>query len=59
MGFILLKHSGVPGALVEIGFLSNEHERELLKTDKYQQKMSASIYKGILRFVTEDKDTGE
>lgn len=55
-GIYLLKHAGVPGALVEIGFLSNEHERELLKTEKYQQKMSASIYKGILRFVTEEKN---
>lgn len=50
----LLKHAEVPGALVEIGFLSNEHERELLKQDMYQGKMAASIYEGVLRYVTED-----
>ncbi|WP_371069851.1 N-acetylmuramoyl-L-alanine amidase CwlD [Sediminibacillus sp. JSM 1682029] len=50
----LLKHAEAPGALVEIGFLSNVHERELLKTDDYQGKMAASIYEGILRYATED-----
>ncbi len=33
-GIYLLKHAEVPGALVEIGFLSNEEERELLKDSK-------------------------
>jgi len=47
----LLKHAKVPGALVEIGFLSNEEERELLKQTKYQQQLAASIYKGMLRYV--------
>jgi len=52
----LLKHAGVPGSLVEIGFLSNEKERELLMEDSYQQQMAASIYEGILRYVTEDTE---
>ena len=55
-GVYLLKHAEIPGALVEIGFLSNEEERELLKQDEYQQKMAASIYEGILRFVTTDME---
>ncbi|API92459.1 N-acetylmuramoyl-L-alanine amidase CwlD [Virgibacillus pantothenticus] len=56
----LLKHAEVPGALVEIGFLSNAEERELLKDSDYQQKVAASIYKGILRYITEEiKDEGE
>lgn len=46
----LLKYAKVPGALVEIGFLSNEAERELLKQTKYQQRVAASIYKGVLRY---------
>lgn len=50
----LLKHADAPGALVEIGFLSNVQERELLKQTDYQKKMAASIYEGILRYVTED-----
>ncbi|WP_188456409.1 N-acetylmuramoyl-L-alanine amidase CwlD [Virgibacillus oceani] len=55
-GIYLLKHAEVPGALVEIGFLSNVHERELLKQDDYQFKMAGSIYEGILRYVTDDME---
>ncbi|MCM3742247.1 N-acetylmuramoyl-L-alanine amidase CwlD [Oceanobacillus luteolus] len=53
-GIYLLKHSETPGALVEIGFLSNVEERELLKSEEYQEQMAASIYQGILRYVTEE-----
>ncbi len=52
----LLKHAEVPGALVEIGFLSNDAELELLKDKKYQEQMSASIYKGIIRYLTEEME---
>ncbi|UFT99537.1 N-acetylmuramoyl-L-alanine amidase CwlD [Radiobacillus kanasensis] len=52
----LLKHAETPGALVEIGFLSNEHERELLKTTSYQRKIAASIYEGILRHATGEEE---
>ncbi|WP_186576137.1 N-acetylmuramoyl-L-alanine amidase CwlD [Aquibacillus kalidii] len=52
-GMYLLKNAEIPGALVEIGFLSNEHERELLKTNEYQRKMAGSMYEGIMRYVTE------
>ncbi|MEI3607920.1 N-acetylmuramoyl-L-alanine amidase CwlD [Pseudogracilibacillus sp. SE30717A] len=55
----LLKHAEVPGALVEIGFLSNDEELELLKDKKYQDQMSASIYKGIIRYVTEEIEENE
>lgn len=51
----LLKHAEVPGVLVEIGFLSNEIERELLKQKSYQEKIAASIYHGILNYVTDEK----
>ncbi|WP_102029446.1 N-acetylmuramoyl-L-alanine amidase CwlD [Salirhabdus sp. Marseille-P4669] len=51
----ILKNANAPGALVEIGFLSNPKERNLLKTDEYQQKMAASIYDGVLRYVTEQE----
>lgn len=47
----LLKYAKVPGALVELGFLSHDEERELLKQKKYQQQLAASIYKGVLRYV--------
>jgi|SRR5690625_203176 len=55
----LLKHAETPGALVEIGFLSNEEERKLLNDKKYQEKMAASIYKGIIRYVVEDLEKND
>lgn len=58
-GIYLLKYAEVPGALVEIGFLSNDKELELLKDKDYQQKMAASIYQGIVRYVSEEKDFEE
>jgi N-acetylmuramoyl-L-alanine amidase len=49
----LLKHAKTPGALVEAGFLSNVNERYLLNSEKYQQKVAAAIYRGVLRYFTE------
>lgn len=46
----LLKYAETPGALIELGFLSNEEEKELLKQTHYQQKMAESIYEGVLKY---------
>lgn len=48
----LLKHAKTPGALVEVGFLSNPQERKQLEKNDYQRKIAASIYYGILEYVT-------
>lgn len=58
-GIYLLKYAEVPGSLVEIGFLSNEEERELLKQDSYQRQVAGSIYEGILRYMTEEVEEVE
>ncbi|MFX3624234.1 MAG: N-acetylmuramoyl-L-alanine amidase CwlD [Ectobacillus sp.] len=52
----LLKHAKAPGVLVEAGFLSNVNERYLLNSEKYQQKVAAAVYRGVLRYFT-DKGT--
>lgn len=52
----ILKHAKKPGVLVEIGFLSNSLERENLKKDTYQEMVAASIYKGITRYFTDEKE---
>jgi N-acetylmuramoyl-L-alanine amidase len=49
----LLNNTKKPGALVEIGFLSNGEERENLIKDSYQEKIAAAVYKGVLRYFTE------
>ncbi|WP_050613677.1 N-acetylmuramoyl-L-alanine amidase CwlD [Bacillus testis] len=50
----VMKHALKPGALVEVGFLSNDKERERLTQSSYQDMVAASIYKGILRYFTEE-----
>ncbi|EGK09781.1 N-acetylmuramoyl-L-alanine amidase CwlD [Kroppenstedtia eburnea] len=57
----ILKTSPVPTALVEVGFLSNPAEAELLGDEAYQKKLAAAIYNGLLRYYSvEDsaKDKG-
>ena len=49
----ILENAKKPGVLVEVGFLSNPSERENLKKNRYQDKLAASIYYGILRYYYE------
>jgi len=51
----ILKASPVPAAMVEVGFLSNPEEAARLGDEKYQKKLAAAIYFGILRFYSEEK----
>lgn len=46
----LLKTANIPAVLVEVGFLSNPEEAKLLADSRYQSKLAASIYRGILRY---------
>ncbi len=55
----IMKYAKKPGALVEIGFLSNPGEKARLKTDDYQEKVAASIYNGVLRYFTNEEELVE
>lgn len=50
----LLKEAKIPGAIVEVGFLSNPDEAQLLSQKDYQNKIAISIYQGILRYFTNE-----
>lgn len=52
----ILKYAEKPGALVEIGFLSNPEEKANLMNNEYQNKIAASIYKGINRYFTSEEE---
>ncbi|WP_066175017.1 N-acetylmuramoyl-L-alanine amidase CwlD [Bacillus marinisedimentorum] len=54
-GIYVLKQADIPGALVEVGFLSNPEERQLLQDKAYQNKLAASIYEGLLRYYTDEE----
>ncbi|MNO44905.1 Germination-specific N-acetylmuramoyl-L-alanine amidase precursor [compost metagenome] len=49
----LLKALKMPAVLVEVGFLSHPQESALLGDDVYQRKVATSIFRGILRFTSE------
>ena len=46
---------GIPGVLVECGFLSNPEEEQLLLTKDYQRKMAWAIHLGILQYLSQEK----
>lgn len=45
----IIRTSEVPVALIEVGFMTNREELELLKTEDYQRKTAQGIYNAILR----------
>jgi N-acetylmuramoyl-L-alanine amidase len=48
----LLKTLEMPTALVEVGFLSHPREASMLADERYQRKVAAAIYRGILRYTS-------
>ena len=48
--FYVIKNTKMPAALVEIGFISNPTEEQLLGSPDFQIKAALGIYRGILKF---------
>lgn len=51
--FVVLKNTTMPAILLEMGFLTNEAERQKLCTDEYQQMLAEVIASRIARFLTQ------
>ena len=49
--FYVINHTTVPAVLVEIGFISNENERNELITDLRKQKTAKAIADGIIEYL--------
>ena len=49
--FAVLRETEMPAILVEICFISNSSEEELLKSDSFKDKIALSIAKGYLQYV--------
>lgn len=47
----VLRDTTMPAALVEVGFLSNPREAQLLGDKDYQRKVAAAIFAGIVRYL--------
>lgn len=53
--YTVLIRTNMPSALVEVGFLTDYAERQLLMNDEYQGKIAEGIFQGVdLYFSTED-----
>lgn len=52
--FAVLRQSNMPGALVEIAFMTNPRDRSLLQTEAYREQVTQAILQGILRYVQGD-----
>ena len=51
--FRVLRDTTMPAAMVEVGFLSNPREAQLLSQESYQKQVAAAIFSGILRYYRE------
>lgn len=48
--FFVVKNTTMPAALLEIGFISNRQEEQLLNNQNFQQKMALAIVAGLDQF---------
>lgn len=48
--YYVLNNTTNTGALVECGFLSNEHDRSLLVQDTYQEKIAKTLYESVCEY---------
>ena len=48
----LMSHLEIPAILVECGFLSNEKERDLLKDEHYQKKLTLCLCAALLEYIS-------
>ena len=48
--FTVLNHFKMPAVLVEVAFISNAYEEQLLASDSFRQKAATGIYQGILAY---------
>lgn len=55
--FYVLKESKMVAVLIEVGFITNREEAELLQNKEYQTKLSKGIASGIMDFVGEFEKT--
>lgn len=49
-GFYVLRNAKAPAVLVEIGFISNWEDEQLLLTDWYRGRVAEGLYNGVLKY---------
>ncbi len=54
-GFLVLRNTSMPSALIELGFINNKAEEQFLNSDAGVAKMSQSIYNAIKTYRGDNK----
>jgi N-acetylmuramoyl-L-alanine amidase len=54
---LIFKETVIPIVNIEMGFLSNPHEEQLLQESTYQDKIVWSVYSGVVRYLSEYGDS--
>lgn len=54
-GVYIMNHVEIPTVIIECGFLSNQEETALLKTDAYQNKLAWGIFVGIQNYFEQEE----
>ena len=49
--FFVLRGAGMPAVLLEIGFVTNANESQLLTTQAYQQRIANAMAEGIINYI--------
>lgn len=49
--FVVIRKTTMPGALVEVGFLSNKEEEALMMQEDFQQKVALAIVAGLKEYL--------
>lgn len=59
-GFLVLRESGMPSVLIELGFINNPAEAKYLSSSIGQRSMASSIYSGLEKYKKDfDKKQGQ
>ena len=56
--FYVIRHTNQPSVLLELGFISNDDERNLLLLPEQQEKFAKAIADGINNYFEKKKKTG-
>jgi N-acetylmuramoyl-L-alanine amidase len=56
--WFVVKNAQMPAVLVELPFVTNHEDAEIMADDSYLKKFSSAIYKGIIDFVDTFERTG-
>lgn len=56
--WFVVRNAKMPSVLVELGFLTNSEDAQLLNSASYLKKLSEALYKGIIDFITTFEQSG-